>query len=1044
MDWQVKLLFFAILFLLPGFVHADSEKACGKAWVPAPIGTSVQNGKLREIKESENGQSDKVQIKDFRGNLIKETSLPREIGYLRRVDSAGDSLVYSSKGKIYHFDPEKNREQEIVLKTNGASICDRGDKTSIMVSCGSDSSEDRFAYDFKSQKQLEISDAKHAQVRGQIVAYPEDSGGADSFSKISLYDFASSKKVSFEIPRSKNMQFSSENHIKMSQDGGNGHLSTHIVRVDGRWTKFTDTKNRSLSGVLTNGDLMFVNMKNKSGKDVEISEANFNDFEITTEIYDKTGTQKKTSVDGYYTADFFGGKGVLKMEVPSKMKAFSESSFRDIAAGKDVKPQIVSDIYIPISESGKWGLEINSAKDKTHLTNLNTGKSFKLPYMSSGSIQEAQSGSNVAVIGHDAGTYVIDTESGKIRSFESNGYNQFDKNFTNWFQYRDGLETVKEVCLPDGIKVIDDDCGCLFRNADNGAFSQDQNFKNIKDIALLTMCQRDPFNTQEWDKIAPPITKGEISKSQAQIYLKRFQKIQGFDSKIHLGILTGILKSDIVEQSPALVNETLKSIAAAQPNLIRQIYNVMKIDKRMPHYAPDDTLACRSSFDQKYLEARMQNLKNKTANSDSKTTIEDWLAYKPFKSEFQKLPKEQRDAIVDSIAESLSQNAAVSSDLNGIFQSKLYYFAKKFALDLVGDKSKSATDLAVAARNGKNIPIILGSGDLQDASRSTMEDSTGAASTFGFSYKALDPIAVPEGAKVGETLLKKVNWSYEGAPFSADAKITVLEPLGNLIAKDKSPNYSALKKDGKLTGMMVIGSNLSSGHARLVDEYLTYYQNAGFEFKEAKPVDAVSFFKTSVQSGELDYLIKEAHSDGDEKNLFRANKYGKLYEGTMTKKDGSKEVVYLLSPDSTKTDAKLISNQEFGSWIRSRGKDQPLVYFNASCSSTRKVISEVAATHSSNFIPIPSASSVLTFSDTEGNGTRQMLQAFRDGKSYDNIRTALQKSANYQKGEDRFIFPDEKDYDEKIRKNLRMNLDIEVSVKDKSGNEVHIDENIDH
>lgn len=470
----------------------------------------------------------------------------------------------------------------------------------------------------------------------------------------------------------------------------------------------------------------------------------------------------------------------------------------------------------------------------------------------------------------------------------------------------------------------------------------------------------------------------------------------------------------------------------------------MKIDKRMPQFSSDDTVVCRSKADTNYIETKIQNLKSKTANSDNKTTVEDWLDYKPFRSELQKLPKEQRDAIVDSIAESLSQNAAISSDLNGIFQSKLYYFSKKFALDLVGDKSKSATDLAVAVRNGKNIPIILGSGNLQDADQSKTEDSTGAVPPFGFSYKILDPITVPENSKVGDAYAKKVGWTYEGAPFLANAKVTVLEPLGNLISHDKSPNYSALKKDGKLTGMMIIGSNLSSGHAGLVDEYLTYYQNAGFDFKEPKAIDAVSFFKTSVQSGELDYLIKEAHSDGDEKNLFRANRYGKLYEGSLTKKDGTKEVVYLLAPDANKSEGKLISNQEFGSWIRSRAKDQPLVYFNASCNSTRKVISEIAATHSSNFVPIPTASSVLTFSDSEGNGTRQMLQAFREGKSYESIRSSLQRTANFQKGEDRFIFPDEKDYDDKIRKNLRMNLDVEVTVRDKSGNEVHIDENIDH
>jgi hypothetical protein len=152
----------------------------------------------------------------------------------------------------------------------------------------------------------------------------------------------------------------------------------------------------------------------------------------------------------------------------------------------------------------------------------------------------------------------------------------------------------------------------------------------------------------------------------------------------------------------------------------------------------------------------------------------------------------------------------------------------------------------------------------------------------------------------------------------------------------------------------------------------------------------------------------------------------------------------LLAPDLTKSEDRLISNQEFGSWIRSRQQDQPLVYFNASCGSTRKVIAEIAASHSANFVPIPTSSSVLTFSDKDANGTRQMLQAFREDKSYEEIRAALQKTANYQKGEDHYIFPDENDYDEQIRKNLQMNIDVEVLIKDKNNKELHSDQLIDH
>jgi hypothetical protein len=505
------------------------------------------------------------------------------------------------------------------------------------------------------------------------------------------------------------------------------------------------------------------------------------------------------------------------------------------------------------------------------------------------------------------------------------------------------------------------------------------------------------------------------------------------------------LESDLIEKNPEIVSETLKTLSFSSPETVRKLYHILKIDQRMPSTNTlDESNTCKSKIDLLLVDKKIEALKNIAATVDRKTTIEDWIEYKPFKADFQKLPKQQRDAIVDGIAESLSQNAASSPELEGVFQSKLYYFSKKYALDLVGDKAKSATDLAMAVKRGQNIPIVLGSGSIQDSSQLKYENSVDSKNLFGFSFKTLDPIPLPERPKVGDKTSKLVSWQYEGHKYSAETTSTVLEPLGNLISKDKSPNYSALKKDGKLTGMMIIGNNLSAGHSYIVDGYLTYYQNQGFEFKEAKPIDAVAFFEKSIKSGEVDYLIKEAHSDGDEKNLFRANTYGKLYEGSLSKKDGTKEVVYLVAPDQAKMESKLISNQEFGSWVRGRGKEQPLVYLNASCSSARKVISEIAATHSSNFVPIPSGSSVVTFSDSVDNGERQILQSFRSGESYDDIRASLQKTKNYQKGEDRFIFPDEKDYDEKIRENLKMNLDIEVKVKDSSGKEIHIDESIDH
>ncbi|MGE0764366.1 MAG: hypothetical protein AB7N80_13880 [Bdellovibrionales bacterium] len=557
------------------------------------------------------------------------------------------------------------------------------------------------------------------------------------------------------------------------------------------------------------------------------------------------------------------------------------------------------------------------------------------------------------------------------------------------------------------------------------------------------MC-KEPFKKEDWDKITPPLEKGQISEKQAALYLKRFQKKGGYDPKIHLPILSSLLRSKLVEKAPDLVNETLKSLAYHHPRVLQAAYTVLKLDKNLAlKQGTTPNSSCRTETELHYNSQMIEKMKLSSQAESSKTTTDDWLVYSPFKKDLQELPKEERDQIVDGVAESLSQNAASSQDLEGAFQSKLYYFAKKHALDLVGVQGKPATDLAIAIRKGANIPILLGSGNLEGATSPQIENVINNSDPFGFKYKVLPALSVNPKTKVGRVFNESFAWKHDDQPYQAHAKITVLEPLDKLISKSKSPNYSQLKKNGTKTGMMVIGTNLA-GHAGLVDRYLTYYQNEGFVFDTVTDINIPSFFKEVIQSGEVNYLIKEAHSDGDERNLFRSAKEGRLHRGVLNKPNGEKEVIYLATPKDHNSGSKLISNQEFGSWVRSRGKNQPLIYFNTSCSSTRKVISEIAAARSPNFIPIPGKGSVNTFREVESNGTRQVLHAFRNGKDYDQIRAALHASENYKKGKDQYIFPDEKDYDLYIRENLNLNLDVEMTIKGPTGEVIHIDKSIDN
>ena len=78
--------------------------------------------------------------------------------------------------------------------------------------------------------------------------------------------------------------------------------------------------------------------------------------------------------------------------------------------------------------------------------------------------------------------------------------------------------------------------------------------------------------------------------------------------------------------------------------------------------------------------------------------------------------------------------------------------------------------------------------------------------------------------------------------------------------------YGAIKK---MTGLVIVGSSLRSFSRTLLENYVSYFEREGFYFSSLDVEDFETFFKDSISSCELDYFLKESHSDGDERNVFR-------------------------------------------------------------------------------------------------------------------------------------------------------------------------------
>ncbi len=245
------------------------------------------------------------------------------------------------------------------------------------------------------------------------------------------------------------------------------------------------------------------------------------------------------------------------------------------------------------------------------------------------------------------------------------------------------------------------------------------------------------------------------------------------------------------------------------------------------------------------------------------------------------------------------------------------------------------------------------------------------------------------------------------------------------------------------------GTSLGSSQtASTMNEYLAYYEKEGFEFskdqkKDQKEISNVTeFLKQQVESGELKYLIKEAHSDGDDKNLFRMSTKANLLVGVNRK---TIEKIYLAFPSPADNNSTLLSNQEFGQWIREKEKKGggQIVYFNTSCGSKLKAIHEIEATQSPLLLNIPTMNTTETFTTSDESAERLLFTAFRNGKNYDEMRAELSKNEKYKNDSGNgFIFPDESRYKNHITQVLATPLKMDVHVTTADGSPYQFDQNV--
>ena len=334
--------------------------------------------------------------------------------------------------------------------------------------------------------------------------------------------------------------------------------------------------------------------------------------------------------------------------------------------------------------------------------------------------------------------------------------------------------------------------------------------------------------------------------------------------------------------------------------------------------------------------------------------------------------------------------------------------------------SVELTDLVTpTASGGYTWAFTLGTSRMSDKSVLT-EAGFYVEDKEGFSYSS--------GGEYEQS--KDYPWQHAGKKYVGRITGKALPIKSDWMISEPSIRYAELLSDGVLRGMIVAGSNLGQSKETL-NEYRAYYEESGFTFEDPISVDNFKEYLKSKVVGKdpVDYVVKEAHSDGDDKNLFRMTKGVSIIVGT--KKAGKYvEKIEIVYPDHNRGN-ELLSNQEFGEWIRAResSKIGQLVYINSSCWSKNKAAAELGAARSATLVEIATTTVANTFVDRSTNTLKIILEALRTGSSYAHIRERLSNSPRYAgKKEDQYIFPDEPEYEKSISQGLRTPVSYSIGV----------------
>ena len=532
------------------------------------------------------------------------------------------------------------------------------------------------------------------------------------------------------------------------------------------------------------------------------------------------------------------------------------------------------------------------------------------------------------------------------------------------------------------------------------------------------------------EKCVQPVS---VFSEDLQNQFQKFRDVEDPKEDSFLAFLTGILQEEkIVQEYPELIQPLLWKVFLHYPHLYLDFHLRYPSLKHLPPFPISFIKDKKTQFQVR--ESLLSLFETQT--QFHYTRFSHWEFIRTLTPVLYVLSEEEQNFYIEKITESLSNGATESIALfQDVFQSKLFYIIYSHVKAWFGRSYTPVSDITIVRKKQGFLTLILSSSPIQN--------HPSIETNFGIHYVVVENFSKtlsPAEAEAGQKLVNDfVEWNLlKGSSYRAHLQIDVqgkYQSEASLITGNAGPDYESVWQDKKMTGLMIIGSSLRSFSKILFENYLSYFKEQGFQFSNIPVPDFQPFLKDKIENCELDYFLKESHSDGDERNVFRFDRVNYVLKGVRQMEEGQKEVVYLAFPKPFhfgKRETVLFSNLELADLIQQREQKGcgEITYFNTSCWSHVKARYEIETVHSPLLLNIPSKSTSDTFLNQEGDAIRQLIQAYRKGLNFDEFRKSLEKNEGYKSGKvNQYLFPDERRYYNSIFQPISIPLRIQIDLE---------------